>query len=375
MPVALRGNLQDFGIAEVFQLIGQQRKTGVLDVTHDKQTLRLAFDSGCVVWARPVADTEDGVLGDRLVRCGLITQPRLEELESESELSARPLVSLAVDAGDVGAEDAAHIEELVTSETIFLVLRWSDGSFDFSAQGVRHDRPPEKLLAAEQILMDGLRMVDEWQTFAELVPDGETVFERSNPLAQYKQQVSGESKRRLPSVERVHSLIDGRLTAQRVIDLSRIGLFDATRALAELHSHGVIAPLSRGRARAARRGRKTDRPLRPVVEKARWWLAAAFPIVVLSGLVSMIHSQQQPAQVGPPVFPITRAPLMDARQVFQKRAVRHALEAQHLLSGSWPTDLSGPDRTGLLEADALTQSDAYYYARRGNGIVLLAPER
>ena len=31
-------------------------------------------------------------------------------------------------------------------------------------------RPPERLLAAEQILMDGLRMVDEWRTFAELVP-------------------------------------------------------------------------------------------------------------------------------------------------------------------------------------------------------------
>ena len=31
MAVALRGNLQDFGIAEVFQLIGQQRKTGTLE--------------------------------------------------------------------------------------------------------------------------------------------------------------------------------------------------------------------------------------------------------------------------------------------------------------------------------------------------------
>jgi hypothetical protein len=374
MAVALRGNLKDFGIAEVFQLIGQQRKTGMLDVTQGKQTLRLAFDEGCVVWARPVVDAEDGVLGDRLVRCGLITQSRLAELQSESELSARPLVALAVDAGDVGAEDAGQIEELVTNETIFLVLRWSDGSFDFSAQGVRHDRPAEKLLAAEQILMDGLRMVDEWQTFAELVPDGETVFERSAPLAQYKQKVSGESKRRLPSVERVYSLVDGRLTAQRIIDLSRIGLFDATRALAELHSHNVIVPLARRQARARRR--KSDQPLRPVVAKARLWLAAALPIALLSGVVSVIHSQQQPAEPGA-VFPITRTPLVDARQAFQKRAVRHAVEAQHLLTGTWPADLSAADPGGLFEADALTPSDAdaYYYVRRGNGIVLLAPER
>ena len=44
MAVALRGNLQDFGIADVFQLIGQQRKTGLLDISNEGRTLRLAFD-------------------------------------------------------------------------------------------------------------------------------------------------------------------------------------------------------------------------------------------------------------------------------------------------------------------------------------------
>jgi hypothetical protein len=33
VSVGLSGNLRDFGIADVFQLIGQQRKTGVLDLT------------------------------------------------------------------------------------------------------------------------------------------------------------------------------------------------------------------------------------------------------------------------------------------------------------------------------------------------------
>ena len=52
MSVALRGNLQDFGIAEVFQLISQQRKTGTLDISHGAQSLRLAFDAGRVVWGQ-----------------------------------------------------------------------------------------------------------------------------------------------------------------------------------------------------------------------------------------------------------------------------------------------------------------------------------
>ncbi len=372
MSAALHGKLQDFGIAEVFQLIGQQRKTGILDVTQSKQTLRLAFDEGCVVWARPVKGDDDAELGERLVRSGLITQERLAELRTESGVSARPIAQLAIEAGDLTAQDAAQIEEMVTNETIFVILRWTDGSFDFSAQAVRHNRPPEKLLAAEQILMDGLRMVDEWQTFAGLVPNGDTIFERANPITFYKKGLSGEAKRRLPSVERVYALVDGRLTAQRIIDLSRLGLFDATRALAELHNHQVIVPLSKRQARARRR--ESDRPRRPVVDQVRWWVAAAFPLAVLTGVVSMVL-ERAPSAAGEAVFPIVRTPLEDARSVFEKRRVRHAVEAQYLLSGSWPADLTGRDRTGLLGGDALTPEGAapYYYARRGDGIVLLAP--
>ena len=101
MGVALHGNLKDFGIAEVFQLIGQQRKTGLLEITNQKQKVQLAFDEGAVVWATPVGNSEFAVLGDRLVRCGLIPRPRLDELIAESEASARQLPSLLVSSGAV----------------------------------------------------------------------------------------------------------------------------------------------------------------------------------------------------------------------------------------------------------------------------------
>ena len=49
MSVALHGNLRDFGIGEVFQLIGQQQKTGLLEVSDEELRLRIAFDGGAVV--------------------------------------------------------------------------------------------------------------------------------------------------------------------------------------------------------------------------------------------------------------------------------------------------------------------------------------
>ncbi len=171
MAVALHGNLKDFGLAEVFQLIGQQRKTGLLEIAGRGLKMRLAFADGNVVWAQPAASGEHTALGEMLVRSGLLTRESLDEALRESEGSARPLPGLLASSGSVSEHDLEATLDLLTQETIFEVLRWSQGSFHFSAQAVPHDRPPEKLLAAEQILMDGLRMVDEWRTFAEHVPD------------------------------------------------------------------------------------------------------------------------------------------------------------------------------------------------------------
>ncbi|MCZ6781739.1 MAG: DUF4388 domain-containing protein [Proteobacteria bacterium] len=383
MAVALHGNLKDFGLAEVFQLIGQQRKTGLLEIAARGLKMRLAFSDGHVVWAQPAASGEHTALGEMLVRCGLLTRESLDEALRESEGSARPLPALLASSGSVSELDLEATLDLLTQETIFEVLRWSQGSFHFSAQAIPHDRPPEKLLAAEQILMDGLRMVDEWRTFAEQVPSGETVFRRSGSFEVYRQQAQGAEGRRLAEAERIFQLVDGRLTTRRVIDLSRLGTFDATRLLADLRRAGVVESLDPKQARVAR---KRSRKLRPgaVGEGVRWWLAAAFPLLLLGFLVSSILPSLPARAPGASAArelgssqPIPRAAFERARQAFEKRRLRHAIEAHRFLTGSWPDTLARLEGGTPLPDGALTSSSgpAYYYVQREDGVLLLAPLR
>lgn len=367
---ALNGNLRDFGIAEVFQLIGQQSKTGMLEIQDGTRSFSLAFDSGRVVWASPAGRSEYSELGDRLVRCGLLTRERLAELLSECESSARSLPALAVAVDAVAESDLEEIRGLLTRDTIFEVLRWTRGSFRFVAQPTAHDRPEGALLGAEQILMDGLRMVDEWQTFAGQVPSPDTVFQRVGRFEVYRQQIQGDSRHRLAEAERVFELIDGRLSCQRVIDLSRLGTFDATRVLSELRSGGCIEPVAPGAARKP----SAPSPIRqPALSRLGSWVAAALPPALLALAVGWIF-QQQPTPVQH--LAIERGPLQAARFEFQKRRLRHAIEAERFLHGDWPRDLQGAAMSGLLDQDSLAPSsrDAYYYARRADELLLLAPE-
>jgi hypothetical protein len=374
VAIALHGNLKDFGIAEVFQLIGQQRKTGLLEIKGPGgQQVGLSFDEGSVVTAAPIARREHEVLGQRLVRCGLMTQEMLAGLLNESEASARSLPALILTQELVSPRDLEEIGDLLTNETIFEVLRWSGGSFHFSAQRVVHDRPPEKLLAAEQILMDGLRMVDEWQTFCQRIPPEETVFDRCGSLDSFRQRNQRELRCLPQQADKIFQLVDGRLTLRRVIDLSRLGVFEATRAIAELTEAGLIAPVKTmpgGTAGVA--GAST----RSWGQIARSVSVATLPLVVVGlMIVFMNHRAQTRARVGE-IFPIERPALEEVRAHFEKRRLRHAIEANRLLEGEWPSGLDAADATGLLGRDSLApgSSAPYYYAVRENQIILLTPE-
>ena len=64
-----------------------------------------------------------------------------------------------------------------------------------------------------------------------------------------------------------------------------------------------------------------------------------------------------------------------ARLAFGARRLQRALEAHRLLTGSWPRELRQLAEAGWLPEAALTgpEGHPYYYERRGDAYVLLAP--
>jgi hypothetical protein len=281
--------------------------------------------------------------------------------------------------GQVTPEQLESMIDLLTQETIFQVLRWTEGSFHFSARNVKHNRPPERLLAAEQILMDGLRMVDEWRTFAALVPSGDTVFERSGSFAVYREQYAGDGGGRAAHAERLFHLIDGRLSVRRAIDLSRLGTFEGTRILADLRRAGVIEPVD---AKVVRRLTRSEGSWKPALGRLRLAVAMVVPLAVLAIVVSMVPGSSGPIPPlsisTPPTragWAIPRDPVAEARQDFEIRRLRNAVEALRFLNGDWPASLEVVAASD--ESAALTPSAAasYYYVRRGGDVLLLAPQR
>jgi hypothetical protein len=374
MGVALRGNLEDFGIADVFQLIGQQRKTGVLEFTGDMGHVQLRFDRGMVVSAAPVGERSEEALAEMLVRCGLLTRGQADRLGPECDASAQTLPRLAVARELIGREDLERIEDLLSRETFFEVLRWERGAFDFRAVPVDHSRRIESLLGAEQILMDGLRMIDEWHSFSELVPQ-DTVFQRSAGFEEYlaRTRLGGDQ---VEASECVYQLVDGRISVRRIVDLSLLGSFDAVRLLADLRKAAVIEPVDDEMlARLKDRGSSRVQLERG---QATGWILGLFCVGVLAA-VSLLA--RQGISIGHTAAPqgsaLQRATLQSLRADYSARRVRHAVETHRFVTGRWPGQVEELESGGTLPPGSLATAEGrpYYYEQRDEGVLLLAPER
>ena len=373
MSVALHGNLRDFGIAEIFQLIGQQRKTGTLEVIGEESAIFLAFDRGRVVRGGTAGSRSDREpLGAQLVRSGYLTREQLGNLAKESERSARPLSDLLLAAGLIEPETLADVQHLLTRETVFDVMRRKTGDFHFIAEAVHHDTEPERLLGAEQIRMDGLRMLDEWQTFAAVIPSQDLVFGRIGNFEAARALTKGDGDARLGQAERVMQLVDGRLNVRRIIDLSRLGTFEATRALAELRQAGVIDVVEETRPRLVRPAAGTRRM--PVMSLLRVALSATLPLAALSG-IGLVALDRASATAALPGSPIPERLISRLGVRHEAQLIRNQLEAHLFETGAYPRDLQEiapvleevrPSLTPLRLAD-------YYYRVRGDEVILLAP--
>jgi len=363
VSAGLSGNLSDFSIADVFQLIGHQRKTGVLDLKSGSARAQLVFDRGLVVSAAVARGRASDLdpLADRLVRSGQLTRERADEAGAVARSSAQSVARTLVARGWLDAGDVRRAFELVTSDAIFDVLRWHTGTFDFHAKSVDHDRDPTELLAAEQILMDGLRMVDEWQGIEKLVPSESAIYERTS-----------EADPRTGDAARVLALVDGRLSVRRVIDLAQLGTFDGMRILSELRSSGAIRPVELAVTQA-------------LVERARSvgsaWLAIGRFAVALLPLAALSFVVFEIAEAAPRApardHQIERESLASLREDYAVRATRHAIEAYRLSRGHWPDRLDELTAAGLLPAETLAtlEGRAYYSLNREQGPIFLAPER
>jgi len=168
--MALKGNLRDFNITQLLNLINLARKTGTLSIEASGQHAQICFKEGKLVFAS--VDNQDGHLAQVLFRAGKLSQDQTRTILARAGgTSDKQLGMMLIEAGHVTQDDILNSVRNHTQDVVFRVFTWADGSFRFEPKAL----PPEDRITVpinlENIIMEGTRRVKEWEQLQDELPN------------------------------------------------------------------------------------------------------------------------------------------------------------------------------------------------------------
>jgi len=392
--MALEGTLHDFSLADIFQLIALQHKTGLLNVRSPSDTVTLGFVDGMLVSAESSAQRLDTRLGTVLVKTRRLTPDDLQRaLEIQSQTLQR-LGFILLKNGFCTPHDLHDGLDIQIRRITFGLFRWTDGDYVFEqTDRVDYDHETTTPLGVEQVLMEGARMVDEWPIIEKVVRSLDLVYQRV-PVAQpvipaddgelvdeverSAERAGKESRLEPIRISRaewaVWELVDGQRTVAEINEVTFFSEFDGCKAFYDLVSRGLIEETGAPRRDATAPVMPTAVVRRPVDITLFVGLGLA-----LLGLVALHFQVKNPLNL----LAIPRRPstvLDDARKtesLLRLRRVAEGVDVYGLLSGRFPDSLEPLVSSHILRPEDLSDpsGNKYRYIVQGNKFYVVGFDR
>ena len=383
--MALEGTIKDFGLPDIFQLIGLQRKTGLLTLKHDQDQVTVFFENGMVVNADSASKRLEDRLGNVLVKQGKLSKERLEEALATQKQTLQRLGHVLVTQSYITPKDLKDAITVQVSQIVFKVFRWRDGEYHFApTESVDYDRENFSPMSADFILMEGIRMVDEWPIIEKKIPSMDIVFkpavdpnsievgggaeEELGGSERKRSAASSSNKIRLtPEEERIFRKVDGTQTVQTIIDSVGMSEFDTCRMLFDLLNRNLITTVGRGTTKQAEAV-----PDETVASATPGYLITLAAMVLAA--VGIYATRTTPFAVTgqPPLLKSTEALLLQAISRTRLERLDRAVLASDYAQGDPPRTLEEVVNQALVDRSYLRDPWArpYHYALTANGYLL-----
>ncbi len=228
-------------------------------------------------------------------------------------------------------------------DTLYGLFQWKRGNFRFENRPVSYDPEFIEPLNSEFLLLDVLRMVDEWPMIAKRLSGFDMIPQKVNPAATLDALAGTPvEKSRTFQMEVIYELIDGQRSVREIIDLSFVEEFEACKNLVLLMDAGLIEPCmaKANQEKECRKGRALA-----------YRLADAGAYLVAGALAILLFFQFWETRI--PHFPFSEEE-RKAWQVFQESLKkvqemkqRNAQEVFFLENGRYPQKTEDPVKKDL----------------------------
>jgi hypothetical protein len=410
MSLTLQGTLSDVGLCDLLHLVAREKRTGTLRVTLDGRGWQFALHDGAIRGVRSddgddAPEIEATILSLVRFRRGTfrLDPPGADDPEGEGDVPVAGVqAEVLAEAGEAElAKLTARIEALGGEHALLdrdqfptperlegldadqrEVFSYVNGERLLDDVMVRSGLDPLLVLDAIDVLVEGsLVKVEPAPLLAEEPAEGPPGPVPEPPVAAEAPEhdapaaleddapaaLEDDAPAALEDEAPAALEDDAPAEPAASADDALLSTFDDASAEA-VESVAEPAPAARAPARG-------PSALGRAVGAWRDYVATVLPIALLFVWLGVSGAGQASAPTDP--FAIRHDPLAAARAAHEVERLRAAVEAHRFAEGAWPEQLQTLVQRGYVPMAALTDSRGrpYYYAKRDDGFVLLAPER
>lgn len=231
--MALEGNISEFSLPEILQLLSSQRKTGVLTLGQGQDSAAFDFEDGQITGGYYSRRGVQEDLAGYLFKTGLVGEADLARAEEEQQRRQVPLEEVLIEGGYLSEEDFAEVIRFKIQEIMDEVFTWVDGHYIFDLKSRLYTKSKYPIrLSTDSFLMEGMRRMDEWLRIRKMLPDLNIALVRQVPAPPHEPT---------PEQTKLLEFLGGRhMTLEQLIEASGLGKFMTTQVAVELLEAGVI---------------------------------------------------------------------------------------------------------------------------------------
>lgn len=176
--MALKGNLRDFSVTQLLNLVNVAQKTGTLIVEHSSEQVFVSFREGKLAYARDGVSNSD--LTMVLYRAKRLNAAQVRAINERSEkISDKELGLLLINSNTLTQQDILSSLQAYYLNIINRLFTWGEGDFRFENELMA---PKDKItvrMGLENIIIEGTRRMREWEQLQDEIPSLEMALKFS----------------------------------------------------------------------------------------------------------------------------------------------------------------------------------------------------
>jgi hypothetical protein len=167
--MALQGNLDDFNILNILQMIKLEGKTGRLTLTEGDELVKITFSNGSIIFAEISPAKEETRLKGTLLSNRILDAQAWNEVKKEHEDNLKPFWEIL--SKQIPAPTLVELMRRHILDNVYYALRWKKGSYEFTPmKGIKFNEKVMTPMDVDAVLMEGCRIADEWPRITASIP-------------------------------------------------------------------------------------------------------------------------------------------------------------------------------------------------------------